>query len=471
MKRLVLALIALFLPVCAMAQPLRLEDVLESSARHSPAIVEAINREESAEGRRLSASGAFDTVFDIKAQTRLFGYYDGSTVDGMVTRPLTGNGGNVYAGYRVSTGDFPSYYGGNYTNRLGEARVGTVFSLMRDRLVDERRTKLSLAARDVELARLDRDLIAIGVQRRAIVAYQQWVAAGLRVRIYSDLLALATERQASISRQIQLGARPAILGTENEQNIVRRRSMLVRAEQDLDAAAIELSFYLRDDAGEPLVPGRDRLPADLPELRLPDFGDGLDKNTVRGFSRPELDTILVRLEKTRDQQRLAENDYGPRLDLQAEVSKDLGPIGVGGVSRDPAEGYVGLRFTLPLERRQARGRIDEARAEADALEARRRMLEDQILLEVNGLAVQVAAAERLVALAGDETRLADSMAEAERRRFALGASDFLVVNLREESAADARLRQIDAEYRRSAARAELIAATVDRVQLGLLQDN
>lgn len=468
MSRLLLIIAALFLPVRAMAEePLRLEDVLQSSARHSPAIVEAINREQVAEGRRLSASGAFDTVFDLKAQSRVLGYYDGSTFDGLVTRPLTGNGGNVYAGYRVSTGNFPGYYGGNYTNQLGEARVGTVFSLMRDRLVDERRTRLSLAARDVELARLDRELVAIGIQRRAIAAYQQWVAAGLRVEIYRDLLALATQRQASISRQIKLGARPAILSTENEQNIVRRRSLLVRAEQDLDTAAIALSFYLRDDAGGLVVPGRERLPSGLPELRLPDLANGVGRNTIRDFDRPEIATILVRLEKTRDQQRLAENDYGPRLDLQAEVSKDIGPIGPGGISRDPAEAFVGLRLTLPFERRHARGRMDEARAEADALQARRRMLEDQILLEVNGLALQVAASERLVALAGDETRLANDMAEAERRRFTLGASDFLVVNLREESAADARLRQIDAEYRRSSARAELVAATVDRDQLSL----
>jgi len=86
---------------------------------------------------------------------------------------------------------------------------------------------------------------------------------------------------------------------------------------------------------------------------------------------------------------------------------------------------------------------------------------------VNGLAIQATNADRLVALAADETALADRMAEAERRRFQLGASDFIVVNLREESAADARLRELDAEYRRSAARAELVAATADREQLGL----
>jgi hypothetical protein len=39
--------------------------------------------------------------------------------------------------------------------------------------------------------------------------------------------------------------------------------------------------------------------------------------------------------------------------------------------------------------------------------------------------------------------------------------------LREEAAADARLRQVEAELRRANARAELVAATVDREQLGL----
>jgi outer membrane protein TolC len=239
--------------------------------------------------------------------------------------------------------------------------------------------------------------------------------------------------------------------------------LLVRAEQDLAATANGLSFYLRDAAGDPVTPGNDRLPAAFPELRLPPLGPDL----ARRIERPDLAALLVRLDQAQARRRGAENDLLPRLDVLAEAAKDIGPVGLGGSSRTPAEAIVGLRFSLPLERRQARGRIAEANAEAEGLRARRKLIEDQILVEVNGLAIQVRAAEQLVALAGDETQLANRMAEAERRRFQLGASDFIVVNLREESAADARLRQLDAEYRRSSARAELVAATVDREQLGL----
>jgi len=464
MKRL-LMLLALLLaaPVDAAAPPLTLDEVLRSSARHSPAIIDAMAKERAASGRQLSAQGAFDLVFDAEAQARPFGYYDGAAVETKVTRPFTDNGGGLYGGYRISQGRFPIYEDRNYTNRLGEVKLGALFALMRDRATDERRTALGLAAGDIAIARLEREMVAIGVQRRAIDAYQLWVVAGGRVAIYRDLLGLATERQASIERLIKLGARPAILGTENQQNIVRRRALLVRAEQDLAAAANALSFYLRDEAGQPVVPPAERLPPVLQELALPPLG----ARPGTGINRPDLQAIFVRLEQADARLRLAENQLAPRLDVRVEVSKDVGAQGLGGPSRTPAEGYVGLRFSMPLERRQARGKIAEMQAEKDSLRSRRQLIEDQILVEVKGLIIQVQAAERLVTLAGQETGLAGTMAAAERRRFTLGASDFIVVNLREEAAADARLRQLDAEYRHAAAKAELVAATIDTRQLGL----
>ncbi|MFX6743421.1 TolC family protein, partial [Acinetobacter baumannii] len=79
--------------------------------------------------------------------------------------------------------------------------------------------------------------IAIGVQQRAIQAYGQWVAAGQQVRVYRSLVGLAQDRQDGIRRQVQLGARAAILLTENEQNLLRRQSLLVAAERDLANAA------------------------------------------------------------------------------------------------------------------------------------------------------------------------------------------------------------------------------------------
>ena len=142
--RIVLAM-ALLWPAAASAQgpgPLTLDEVLRSSALHAPQIVEALARVRQAEGRAQAAEGAFDTVFDVDAQSRVAGYYDGTVIEGRATRPLGNNGGQLFGGYRGSRGTFPIYEDKAYTDRLGEVRVGGLFALLRDRVIDERRGRV-----------------------------------------------------------------------------------------------------------------------------------------------------------------------------------------------------------------------------------------------------------------------------------------------------------------------------------------
>lgn len=442
---------------------LTLQRVLQASARSAPEILAALARERQADGRLLSTLGEFDLLFNGNGFSRVLGYYDGSHAEMRAYQPLSNNGGQVYAGYRVSRGDFPIYEDQYFTNKLGEVKVGGVFSLLRDRLTDKRRTDRALARNDVEIAGLERQMVAIGVQQRAIDAYLTWVSSGQRLAAYRDLLALATSRQAGIERQIGLGMLPAIVAVENRQNVVQRQVLVVQAERMLDVAANDLSFFLRDADGRPILPRSTQLPRDLPVIAnpLPRVG-GVDR-----IERPDLAAILVRVDKARAQRLLAINDMRPRLDVNGEASKDLGSEGLGGPSRTPFETKVGLTFSLPLQRRAARGRAAEADAKIDELRRERGRLEDKIVIEINRLGVRTAAADRQIELAGLDVTLADQLAEAERRRLFLGASDLLKVNLREQSALQARINLLDARYQFAALRGELIAATADEQQLGL----
>ena len=455
----VLLAMLLWWPAAVAAQPLTLDEVLRSSATHAPQIVEALARVRQAEGRVLAAEGAFDTVFDVDAASRVAGFYDGIYAEGRATRPLAGNGGQLYGGYRVSRGTFPIYEDRAYTDRLGELKVGGLFALLRDRAIDERRGRTAIAAGDVDVARLDREMVAIGVQARAIAAYQNWAAAGLRLGAYRSLLTLAETRRGGIARQVQLGARPFILLTETDQNIVRRRALVVRSEQEFAAAANALSFFYRDEAGGRVTPGAERLPAALPAFRPGRVAGPID--------RPDQRSLDARLGQSELRLALAENDLKPRLDLRGELAYDLGGTGAGGRSRDGEEAIVGVRFSVPLERRQAKGRIAEARAEIDAFRTRRRLVADQIAVEVDGIAIAVDGADKTAVLAAEEAELADRMAAAERRRFELGASDFFLLNLREEAATDARVRLLDAQARAALAGVDLAGATGNRQALGL----
>lgn len=462
MKLRAIYLLLLMTPTPLAAQttaPLLLDEVLKSSAAQAPQVVEALTRVRQAQGRALGAEGAFDTIFDIDAQSRVAGYYNGSTLEGRTVQPLATNGGQLYGGYRVSRGTFPIYEDKAYTDRYGELKVGGLFALLRDRTIDERRGRRAIAARDIDAARLDQEMVAIGVQARAVAAYQNWVSAGLRLKAYEVLLGLAETRRAGIARQVQLGARPGIILTETDQNIVRRRSLVVRSEQEFATAANALSFFYRDKAGNRLTPGPERLPTALAPFRV--------GRMTRSPARPDLRSLDARLEQSELRLALAENDLKPRLDVRGELSYDLGPAGRGGPSRNGEEAIVGLRFTIPLQRRQARGRIMEAQAELDALKARQRLISDQIAVEVDGILISVEAANKAVMLAREEAALASDMAAAERRRFDLGASDLFVLNAREEAATDAQVRLLDAQTRAALAAVDLAGATADRATLGL----
>ncbi|WP_347303011.1 TolC family protein [Croceibacterium sp. TMG7-5b_MA50] len=443
--------------------PLLLAEVLQSSARTAPQIIAALAQVRVAEGRALSAEGAFDTVFEVDGDARPLGYYEGAEVSARVTRPLTDNGGYVYGGYDVSRGRFAPYYGNYYTDKLGELSIGGLFSLLRDRMVDERRTQRTLAASGIDIARFERELTALGVQFRAVSAYQDWVATGLRLRAYQDLLDLAESRRGAIVRQVELGARPEILLTENDQNLVRRRALVTQARGEFAAAAAALSLYYRDNAGQPLVVAADRLPADATALAGVAAADA-----DWAQSRPELQVLLAEIDQANARLALAENDLRPRLDLRGDLSQDFGAQSLGGPSYGELEAIVGFRFSFPLQNRAARGRVDQALAEIDALEARGRYLRDQIAVEVRGITVRVDAARQLAGIAAEERRLAERLAQAERRRFELGSSDFFLVNQREETATDAQVRLIDAQARIATARAELAAAVADREALGLV---
>jgi len=449
-------------PLPAATSPLGLDEVLAASRFHAPQVLEALARVRGAEARVTTTEGAFDTLFNANVEARPTGFYDGAETGFRITQPFANNGGNFYGGYDVSRGSFSSSQSSNNTAQAGRITVGTMFALLRDREIDERRFNRAIASGDVVLADNDRLLVAIGVQARAIAAYNNWVIAGQRVTVFKDLLQLALDRQAGFKRQVAEGLRPAILLTENEQNILRRQTLVVQAEQALQLAAVNLSLFWRDADGNPIIPGAERLPRRL--------GDPLplaDDVMAALENRPDLRVVDVRIAQARTRLALDRNNFLPRLDLKAEVQQYIGDPGAAGRPFTGTQSGVGVTLNVPIQQRMARGRLGQTQAELDAFQQRRRFLEDSIRVEIGGLSVAARQSRRLLGIAIDEQDRALVMAAAERRRFQEGASDFFLVNIREEAAADAQVRRLDAAFRQIVAHADLAAATADLKALGL----
>ncbi|WP_306294755.1 TolC family protein [Sphingobium lactosutens] len=243
---------------------------------------------------------------------------------------------------------------------------------------------------------------------------------------------------------------------------VKREALVVQARQDFLAAANSFSLYHRDAEGLPIIVDMARLPVSA------DAFDGLRVNPLFEIEdRPDFGILLEEIDNASVKLALAENDTRPKLNLEGQVAKDVGAEGLGGYSRAPLEVVIGVTFKVPLQNRKAKGKVAESQAKIDELTVKQRYLAEKIRAEVAGIGIEVDAARMLVATTRRQRNLAERLAQAERRRFDLGSSDFFLVNSREEAATDAEVKLIEAQARIAAAQAEMAAAIADNRALGL----
>lgn len=444
------------------------DEVLRSSALTFPQVLEAFEREAAARADQLGADGAFDLLLKGEYFDRLSGTFSGGFAKAEARQPLRPLGAEVFGSYRLSDGRFPIYENINNTNQAGEVKVGALLSLLRNRDIDSRRFAIEDTRLAASQAQLDVLLVKLNVQHEALRAYWRWVAAGEEIRVFEELLEIAEARQVGLTREVNEGARARIALVENEQNLLRRRTLLEQARRDFLTASNSLGFYLRGESGDMMVPTREMLP-DPARMRAVARPEVLAATPVSEVirNRPELQTFKLALERATNRVALRQNDLQPSLNASVELSRDFGAVGDGGPTFDSTDTVVGLTFSVPLQRRTARGALQRAEAELRETELRQRRITDQITTDVANILTNLGAAIKLADLADSEVKQANAMVQAERTRFRLGAGEFFLVNAREETVANARISAIRAELAGRLAEASYNAATMNLKALGL----
>ncbi len=448
---------------------LSLDDVLVSAQQHYPKIVESLAKRSVAAGKVGVAEGAFDLVFGAEGFDRFDGFYDGRVLKSTVEQPLRPLSARLFSEYKVSDGTFPIYEDEYYTNTGGTLSAGVLFSLLRDRDTDPRRFAEVDAGLELENAELELLMVRIGVQQRATVAYWRWVVAGAELGVYEELLDIAQQRESGLEKEVASGARASIFLTENEQNIIRRQSLVTSARRSFANAANALALYYRNSNGALQVPSVDLLP---PAHVVFSNRDSRAKRTLEQLpralaNRPEIRMLENAITRTDELIVLRENELRPRLDMKFELATGFGEVAEGGPSRDSTDAIVGFNFTVPLQQRTAKARLSQSIAERNAIYQQQRQRQDEIEIEVRKIFNALVYAEELAALAGSEVELAETMRLAEQKRFKEGASDFFLVNVREEAAASARVSYLSASLETLVARVNFDAATLNLSGLGL----
>jgi outer membrane protein TolC len=427
--------------------PLRFEDVLRSVAAHDPRIRKAVEELRKAQSATTEARGAFDPRLEGDLGLRTGGYYDLRRANAEVRQPTTLWGSEIYVGYRVGLGvneRWPTYYE-DQTLSEGEVRAGLELPIWRDGIIDEPRARRARAIHLEEAARQGLSATELDLELAAAGAYWKWVSTGQQLEVTRALLELAEERDGQLRRRLAAGSIAEFDVTDNERILWERRAWLVAAERAFEQAAFELSLFLRDEQGRSVVPEPTRLPADQSSAEEREPVEDLVMQTVL-MCHPELRRARAEVEAAEVDVSLRRNQLAPELKALFEYSRDLGePTGTDldfTLSGNVFE--AGVRLSMPLPFRTERGRLGIARAQAARSQAELRFLEDQLGARVRDAASAVRAAEERVGLTGEVVETADELAEGERRRFDVGASNLIFVNLREQQAAMARMELIEA---------------------------
>ncbi len=442
------------------AEPiLVLPDVLRSVTNQYPPLLAALIERDIANGRLRSAQGAFDFNVFAKSFGNPTGYYDYGTFDAGFEQFLGIWGSTLFGGYRITRGTLPDY-DKNRTQDGGEPRLGVRIPLLRDGSIDRRRAAILQARLDQELAdpfilRQQLDFV-----RAASVAYWSWLGAGRRLQVAEELLRVASDRGAALTNQVSSGLIRPIVLTDNQRLIVSRQISVVQARRRFEASAIALSLFFRDPRGNPIPAGRERLPGDFPAANPPDSNGVSTDIELAYLARPEVRRIQLQRQRTEVDRRLAKNNLLPNLDIGASVSQDFGQDRYKDKSRFEVEAGVELR--IPLQRRDAQGRVAAAEAQLDRLANEEAFARDRIAAEIRDAFSAWMAASDQITQTRSNVELARTLEQAEGVMFERGASDLLAVQIRELASFEARVLEADALTDYFRAQADYHAATARR---------
>ena len=403
-----------------------------------------------------AARGGFDPVLSATWDFKRFrgiGYFD--ELDTRLTVP-TPWGVDVKLGWERAAGAIINPE--RATPALGLLSAGLSIPLGPRLITDERRTALRQAELATDVAGADAEAQVARLLQLAARDWGAWFEAEARARIASDGVELARFRLDAVRRRVTVGDAAPIDSLEALTEWERRLLLEIDARAAAVGARLVVSGYLWDVRGAPVA---------LAEGTAPERDALLSRDvglTRAAVDRAIRDHPLVRQARARWLQADAQRRL-TSVQVLPTVSAEIAALAAGrslGALPSPSEAgddiKAGLAVRVPLLARRELGRLRAAEDRVrQLLSEHERVQRDVRLVAERGL-VELRAVE---AQSGGQARVlaaSEALLAAEQRRFEIGESSLLIVNLRERAVLDERQRSAQLEARRATALGSLVAA-------------
>ncbi|MGE0645202.1 MAG: TolC family protein [Nitrospira sp.] len=326
-------------------------------------------------------------------------------------------------------------------DRMQQFILGGSFKLLRGLMINEeyaeyQQAELSAPQAEIKVAQKRQDLYLAGA-----VQYWDWQVAVKQAEIVKRALAVAEERLVQVEGLAKGGKVAPLDVVEANQEVQKRREAAIAAQRKVEYEQYKLSLFLWEQ-NEPVTPRQEWAPEFQGETPLPTAGEIATYKAEAKEDRPEVRDLYIEAKMNNIDIKLAKNKLLPKLDFDGHPA-DAATDWIVGV------GYTwGIHFEVPLFQRGARGKIMGAEVMQQQLALKQQYAEQQVNLDVDNWLSAIVRSRDRVKAASEALRLAKTLEEGERKRFNMGATTVLFVNLRERNVVESayQLYRAQADY-------------------------
>ena len=326
-------------------------------------------------------------------------------------------------------------------NQWQQFIVGGSFHLLRGLMINEeyaeyQQAELAGPQAEIKVAQKRQDLYLAGA-----VQYWDWQVAVKQAEIVKRALAVAEDRLIQVEGLAKGGKVAPLDVVEASQEVQKRRAAAIAAQRKVEYEQYKLSLFLWE-RNEPVTPRPEWAPEFQGETPLPTEKEIAAYKVEAKEARPEVQDLYIEAKMNNIDIKLAKNKLLPKLDIEggpADAATDW-IVGVGY--------HVNLHFEVPLFQRGARGKVMGAEVMQQQLALKQLYAEQEVNLDVDNWLSAIVRARDRVKAATEALRLAKTLEEGERKRFNMGATTVLFVNLRERNVVESayQLYRAQADY-------------------------
>ncbi len=335
--------------------------------------------------------------------------------------------------------------------------AGVSVSVLDGLWINERMATLRKAKFFEQQSQADRDLLVNQILFDASAAYFNWLQAYRDQLVFAQFLENARIRFKGI-RESALAGDIAPIDTVEAGIAVQNRALsLEQAKVRLRNTALELSNFLWLD---------DNIPVELqeevvPELHPADQVDqaleiaGVPLDSVILESHPKLRSLEYKIQGLDVDRRLKVNQLLPDIKLEYNFLTET-PELINSFNTQDYKG--GITFSMPLFLRKERGALKLAKFKLRDAEYERDNALVSIRNKLQALYNELDSFDRQNALIAGIVVDYDRLLSAEERKFSFGESSLFLINSRERSLIDARLKSNEVQNKYLMAKAKLFQA-------------